>query len=296
VTARAGFGGPGLPEKDFLTHSEPISFPASCTFLDYDGDGRLDLFVCNYVTWSPVFDLGVKAILPGGTRAYVPPQQFPGSYCTLYRNVDGTRFEDVSEAAGIRVAEAAGPDRQPAPIGKALGVVVCDPDGDGWPDLVVANDTVRNFFFHNVPDGKGGRRFEEVGLFSGLAYADGRPRGGMGVDAAEILPGSFAVLVANFSNEPISLFQRTGANPLRFADEAAPDEVRGPVRRPRPGRPAGAVHRQRPPGAGHRHRPAGPDLSAAGPALLEHRRPRTVVPPGRRGNVPADGRSRVCVP
>jgi hypothetical protein len=220
VTARAGLGGPGLPEKDFLKHADPLSFPASCTFLDYDGDGRLDLFVCNYVTWSPAFDLGVKAILPGGARAYVPPQQFPGSYCTLYRNVDGTRFEDVSEAAGIRVAEPTGPDRTPAPVGKALGVIVCDPDGDGWPDLVVANDTVRNFFFHNVPDGKGGRRFEEVGLFSGLAYADGRPRGGMGIDAAEILPKAFAVLVANFSNEPSSLFRRTGTSPLRFADEA----------------------------------------------------------------------------
>jgi hypothetical protein len=220
VTARAGLGRPGLPEDDFLTHADPISFPASCTFLDYDGDGRLDLFVCNYVTWSPAFDLGVKAILPGGARAYVPPQQFPGSYCALYRNVDGTRFEDVSEAAGIRVAEAAGPDRVPTAIGKSLGVVVCDADGDGWPDLVVANDTVRNFFFHNVPDGRGGRRFEEVGLFSGLAYADGRPRGGMGVDAAEVLPDAFAVLVANFSNEPISLFRRTGTGPLRFADEA----------------------------------------------------------------------------
>lgn len=223
ATTRSGLGGPGLPGGpylSFLKHAEPISFPASCTFLDYDADGRLDLFVCNYVTWSPAFDLGVAAILPGGTRAYVPPQQFPGAHGALYRNVDGTRFEDVSELAGVRVAEAAGPDRTSTAVGKALGVVVCDPDGDGWPDLVVANDTVRNFFFHNVPNPMGGRRFDEVGLFSGLAYADGRPRGGMGIDAAEVLPGSLAVLVANFSNEPNSLFRQTGTGPLRFADEA----------------------------------------------------------------------------
>ena len=225
VTARAGLGGPAWPtdrSDEFLKRAEPMSFPSSATFLDYDGDGKLDLFVCNYLTWAPALDLGVKAILPGGVRAYVPPQQFTGAHCTLYRNVDGTRFEDVSAAAGIQVTEAAGPDRVPVPVGKALGVVVCDADGDGWPDLVVANDTVRNFFFHNVADPKGGRRFEEVGLFSGLAYADGRPRGGMGIDAAEVLPGSFAVLVANFAGEPNSLFQRAGTNPLRFND-AAPE-------------------------------------------------------------------------
>lgn len=224
VTLRVGLGKPAWPGgsfDEFLGRAEPLSFPASAAFLDYDGDGRLDLFVCNYLTWSPALDQRVEAGLPGGKRAYVPPQQFNGAYCVLYRNVNGDHFEDVSAAAGVRVSEAGGPDRSPRPVGKALGVVVCDPDGDGWPDVVVANDTVRNFFFHNVPaDGGAGRKFEESGLFAGLAYADGRPRGGMGIDAAEVMPDSLAVVVANFSNEPSSLFRRGSADPVRFFDVA----------------------------------------------------------------------------
>jgi hypothetical protein len=160
VTAGAGLGGrPGLPDgsaDDFYRHADPIPFPSSAAWLDYDGDGKLDLFVCNYLTWSPALDLGVRAVLPSGVRAYVPPQQFGGAHCAVYRNVDGERFEDVSAAAGVHVAEPAGPDPIPRPVGKALGVVVCDPDADGWPDVVVANDTVRNLFFHNVPAPGGG--------------------------------------------------------------------------------------------------------------------------------------------
>ncbi|MDB5313348.1 MAG: ASPIC/UnbV domain protein [Gemmataceae bacterium] len=233
VTDAAGLGGQvSLPATGFFNHPAPIPFPASATFLDYDGDGRLDLFVCNYLTWSPALDLGVKAILPGGMRAYVPPQQFSGAHCELYRNVGGKRFEDVSASAGARITEPGGPDRRPWPVGKSLGVVVCDPDRDGWPDLIVANDTVRNFFFHNVPAPGGGRRFEEEGLFAGLANADIRPRGGMGVDAGELTPDTFAVVVANFTNEPNSLFRRVSTNPVRFVDVATETGLAGASRSP----------------------------------------------------------------
>jgi hypothetical protein len=233
VTERAGLGASKWPNEssaDFARHAEPISFPSSAVWLDYDGDGLLDLFVCDYLTWSPAHDLGVPAVLAGGTRAYVPPQQFTGAQCHLFRNVNGSRFEDVSEAAGVFVTET---DQAgvPRPVGKALGVVVCDVDGDGWPDIVVANDTVRNFFFHNEPGSNGTRVFKEMGLFAGIAYADGRPRGGMGIDAGQIAPDTFAIVIANFTHEPNSLFQRQRTKPILFTDIAPEAGLAAPSRR-----------------------------------------------------------------
>ncbi len=201
----------------------PVPFPASAAFLDYDGDGKPDLFVCRYLTWTPAGDLAVNAALPGGGRAYVPPQQFPAADNVLYRNRGDGTFEDASEAAGVRVRDGG------QPVGKALGVVVCDPDRDGWPDLVVACDTTRNLFFKNVA-APNGRRFEEAAMPAGLAYADGRPRGGMGIDAAYLDPDRLAVLVANFTNEPDTLF--VASAPGRFADAALPAGLAGPSRAP----------------------------------------------------------------
>ncbi|MBX9579003.1 MAG: VCBS repeat-containing protein, partial [Gemmataceae bacterium] len=215
VTDAAGVGGPGkLPEvsrADFLKWKEPIPFGSSATFLDYDGDGKPDLFVCHYVTWSPAIDLSVNSTLLGGGRTYQQPQQLEGSQCSLYRNVDGRRFEDVSAKAGIQVTEKEGTGAKDRVrnVGKSLGVILCDADGDGWPDLLVANDTVRNFFFHNRPAEEGGRKFVESGLRLGAAYADeGRPRGGMGIDWAEFAPGRCAAVVANFANEPLTCLEK----------------------------------------------------------------------------------------
>jgi hypothetical protein len=238
VTARAGVGGPDTwptgSFEAFLKRSEPLAFPSSATFVDYDGDGRLDLFVCHYVTWSPTIDQAIDARLTGLGRAYVPPTSFEGAQCALYRNRGDGTFADVSEPAGVRVTEREGTDATARlrPVAKALGVVQCDPDGDGWPDLVAANDTVRNFFFHNVPGPDGTRRYEEIGLSAGVAYAEGRARGGMGIDWGEYRPGRRAIVIANFANEPNTFLGVDDPKRLLFSDAALSVGLAGPSRGP----------------------------------------------------------------
>jgi len=239
VTDAAGVGGPGAWPKgesadDFKEHQPAIPFGTSATFVDYDGDGQLDLFVCHYCTWSPGIDLGIASTLTGVGRTYQQPTALEGNQCRLYRNKGDGTFEDVSEAAGVRVTEAEGTDANARrrSVGKSLGVILYDADADGWPDLIVANDTVRNFFFHNIPDGKGGRKFEEIGLTAGVAYAESTPRGAMGIDVGEYQPGKPAVLITNFANEPNTFLVRNNPNRLLFADAAAAVGLLGPSRLP----------------------------------------------------------------
>jgi enediyne biosynthesis protein E4 len=240
VTANAGVGGAGVWPKEesaeqFVKHLPPIPFGTSATFLDFDGDGKLDLFVCHYCSWSPAIDLSIKTTLTGVGRTYQQPTSLEGNQCSLYRNKGDGTFEDVSEAAGVKVFEAEGTDANARlrPVGKSLGVVLFDPDADGWPDLVVANDTVRNFFLHNMPDGNGGRKFVEQGVNTGLAYViAGGARGAMGVDVAEHKPGKQAVLIANFANEPNTLLELIKSERIRFQDQAAATSLEGPSRGP----------------------------------------------------------------
>jgi hypothetical protein len=237
VTRAAGVGGPiDLPAvktaDEFANWKEPIPFGASASFLDYDGDGMLDLFVCHYITWSPAFDRSIGSSIEGGKRTFVQPRDFDGAQCTLYRNLGGGKFEDVSAKAGITVTEKEGTDANARvrPVGKSLGVAVTDADGDGWPDIFVANDTVRNFFFHNAPAPDGSRRFEEKAFPIGAAFADeGRPRGGMGIDCGEFALGRYAAVVANFANEPLTLLEKD-AKRLAFSDSALSTGLAGPSR------------------------------------------------------------------
>jgi hypothetical protein len=225
VTREAGVGGPGgWPEQgegDFLKREKPLTFSTSAVFLDYDGDGLLDLFVCNYVTWSPHIDLRQPFQLVGLGRAYGPPTNFEGAQCFLYRNLGNGRFEDVSARTGIHVTGSLG-----RAAGKSLGVIVCDVDNDGWPDIVVANDTVANFFFRNKGDGT----FEEIGKQTGVAYADSDARGAMGIDWGEYRPGCFALVIGNFANEPDTFLRLDHARRLLFADVALAEGVAGPSR------------------------------------------------------------------
>jgi hypothetical protein len=221
VTKISGLGGPGgWPHEpkaagDFLASHQPLNWSTSATFVDFDGDGKLDLFVCNYLTWSPAGDLMKPFTLPGNQRAFQAPTSFGPAPCFLYRNLGGGRFQDVSHLIS-------------SPAGKSLGVLSWDIDEDGWPDILVANDTVRNFLFHNVADSQGGRRFEEIGVKAGVATVQGAERGAMGIDEGEYRPGQLGVFITNFANEPSTLLRLDDPKHLLFSDVARAEGIAGP--------------------------------------------------------------------
>ena len=173
----------------------------SCGFFDYDNDGLLDLFVCNYVAWSKDEDLSQNFTLDGESRAYGPPKAFSGFFSYLYHNDGDGKFSDVSETAGIQIRN----DDTNVPLGKALGLAPVDINDDGWIDIVVANDTVRNFLFQNNRDGT----FTEVGRLTGIAFdrSTGNARGAMGIDTARFRDdGTLAIGIGNFANEASALY------------------------------------------------------------------------------------------
>lgn len=199
------------------------NWSASAAFFDYDGDLDLDLFVVNYVKWSRDVDLEIDFRLTGLGRAYGAPLNFVGTNNRLYRNEGDGRFTDVSASAGIEVRDPVSGH----PVGKGLGVAPVDYDRDGWLDLMVVNDTVRNFLFHNRGDGS----FEEVGIFEGIAYdRNGKATSSMGVDAAYFRDDQeLGIVVGNFANEMSSLFVTAQGRPP-FVDEAVLEGL-GPASR-----------------------------------------------------------------
>src|ERR1044071_4571092 len=127
----------------------PDGWSTSAAWIDYDNDGKLDLFVCNYFHWSPELDRSANFELPQIGRAYGPPRKFQGTFPYLYHNEGNGHFRDVSAQSGIQVKDPA----TSLPMAKSLAVAPVDVDNDGWIDLVVANDTVQNFLFHNEHNG-----------------------------------------------------------------------------------------------------------------------------------------------
>lgn len=201
VTTEAGVGG------------NANDWGSSCGWFDYDNDGDLDLFVCNYVEWSREYDEAQNFQLTGGGRAYGAPQSFGGTFPYLYRNDGQGKFEEVAEQAGLHV-------RNPAtgvPVAKSLGVTFADFDHDGWIDIVVANDTVQNFLFHNQGDGT----FVEVATLTGVAYdMSGNARGAMGIDIANFRNNdALGIAIGNFANEMTALYVCYDRD-MHFVDEA----------------------------------------------------------------------------
>jgi hypothetical protein len=211
VTERAGVAG------------EENAWGTSCGFFDYNNDGLLDLFVANYIRWSREIDSSQNFQLVGVGRAYGPPTAFEGSFPYLYRNDGGGKFTDVSAAAGIQVTNPA----TGVPMAKSMGIVLIDLDRDSWMDVIVANDTVQNFLFHNQQDGT----FREIGALAGVAFdAAGDARGAMGIDAAYYRnDDTMAIGVGNFANE-MTAFYCASDSPLQFVDTAIANGL-GPATR-----------------------------------------------------------------
>ncbi|HLK18942.1 MAG TPA: CRTAC1 family protein [Bryobacteraceae bacterium] len=179
VTEKAGLGGRS-------------ALSTSALWFDFDRDGLLDLFVCNYVKWSPEHD--VFCTVDGTHKSYCTPEAYRGSTCWLFRNKGDGTFEDVTAKSGIFDTTS-----------KSLGVAMLDTDRDGWTDLLVANDTQANKLYRNQRDGT----FDDIAVHAGVAFSeDGRPRAGMGIDVADFdnsgVPG---IAITNFDNEMIALYR-----------------------------------------------------------------------------------------
>lgn len=190
----------------------------SAAWIDYDRDGLLDLFVCHYVKWSPQTDVYYS---PDGKRkSYIGPVRYRGDRSHLYHNEGNGKFKDVSAQTGIR---GYNPVRENDPPGKGLGVAVCDYNNDNWPDLMVTNDMVANFFYENTQ--KGG--FREVGREAGIAYNnEGKRRAGMGVDAADLNDDNLEdVIIGNFSKQKLGLYRNYETVFTDVANEAGIGEA-----------------------------------------------------------------------
>jgi enediyne biosynthesis protein E4 len=189
VTTRAGIANTG--------------FSVSAAWLDYDRDGRPDLVIGNYVRWSPALEVRCTQ---DGVRGYCGPDAYKPTAPTLYRNLGGGRFADVTTRAGMAAAGD-----------KVMGVAVLDFNGDGWSDVFIGSDRVPARLYRN--SGRG--TFVDDGLPAGVALSEqGVARANMGVDAADFeRSGRPGILVGNFVGEMLGLYRNTDG---RFFTDVAP--------------------------------------------------------------------------
>jgi hypothetical protein len=179
------------------------AFSTSALWFDFDRDGLLDLFVCNYVRWSAEHD--VFCSLDGRQKSYCTPDAYRGDTCWLFRNKGNGTFEDVTASSGVFDTSS-----------KSLGVALVDVDGDGAIDLFVANDTQPNKLYRNLGNGS----FKDIAVEAGVAFStEGKARAGMGVDVGDIDgSGRSSIAVTNFDNEMVGLYRPDQSR--RFEDVA----------------------------------------------------------------------------
>jgi enediyne biosynthesis protein E4 len=191
----------GVPLSDTKIENK---WSSSAAWLDYDKDGKLDLFVCQYVKWSPEID---PYCGQNGKRGYCPPDNFEGARCTLFHQEATGKFRDVSKETGILDGA----------IGKSFGIAIADYNKDGWLDIAVANDTWANFLLIN----DSGKHFTDKGVESGIAFAgSGKAKAGMGIDAADFRNnGQFGLVIGNFAEEGLSLFEPMEGMPSMFEEK-----------------------------------------------------------------------------
>ena len=173
---------------------EDSGWSTSAAFVDYDRDGLLDLYVAHYLDFTVKGN--IQCTDATGQRDYCAPSAYKAVRHRLYRNLGGGKFQDVTQAAGIGSA-----------IGPGLGVACADFNGDGWPDIYVANDGAANILWLNNGNGT----FRDAALLSGAAYsADGVARAGMGVTAGDFDGnGNESVFVTNLTREGATLYRNT---------------------------------------------------------------------------------------
>jgi len=174
-------------------------FGSGCTFVDYDRDGKLDLFVSNYVSFS-------QKIVPRDSELFVGPRGLPYGRHSLYRNNGDGSFSDITAASGI--SKPAG--------GYGLTAVAMDVDNDGWPDIYVACDSTPSLLFKNQRDGT----FGEQAMERGVALSeDGMEQAGMGVAIGDIRPdGNLDILKTHFAADRAALYLNNGKG--EFRDDA----------------------------------------------------------------------------
>jgi enediyne biosynthesis protein E4 len=183
-------------------------FSTSAAWVDYDRDGQLDLVVANYVQWSPETDM--YCTLDGKSKSYCTPESYKGASVRLWHNRGDGTFEDATQKAGLY-----------DPTSKSLGIAILDANQDGWPDILVSNDTQPNKLYLNIGNGT----FTEKGVSAGIGYSeDGIARAGMGVDAADYDRSGYpSVIITNFSNQMLALYHNEH-NGL-FVDEAPHSDI-----------------------------------------------------------------------